>query len=198
MRRILIAIALCSFAVPALAEEPADTEANPALEEARSFLKGYLDELVKARAGRKPKPAEVAKKLRATKKQVHPKTLELIADQEKKQVVTNALAVWHWAKADYWLEEYEITGAKEAAMGTVVVETQEKSWRVEEQGVDADPELAAYLLYKQDGKWLIIDKRRNSTFTADAIKIGYKNHFPTPKAEPKQEAQEAVGETAEE
>jgi hypothetical protein len=83
-------------------------------------------------------------------------------------------------------------------MGTVVVETQEKSWRVEEQGVDADPELAAYLLYKQDGKWLIIDKRRNSTFTADAIKIGYKNHFPTPKAEPKQEAQEAVGETAEE
>lgn len=189
MKRILLALAAVTlFAAPAFAEESADqADADPRLEEARSFVKAYLDELVKARQGRKPKPAEVSRKLRASKKHVHPKTLELIAQQEKNGVVTNALAVWHWAKNDYWLEEYEIDTAKSAVLDTVVVETREKSWRVEEQGVDAEPELAAYLLYKQDGKWRIIDKRRNSSFTKDAIKIGYKNYFPEPSEAPKKD-----------
>jgi hypothetical protein len=183
MRRDLIVAALCFLSVPAFAEEPAvegSEESAPELAEAKSFLKQYLDTIVKAAQGqgRKTKPADVSKKLRASSKLIHPKTLELIAQQEKNKVVTNALATWHWAKNDYWLMEYEITEAKKSVLGTVIIDTMEKNWRVEEGGEDGEPEPASYLLSKQDGKWLLIDKRRNSSFTDDAILVGYKGYFP--------------------
>ncbi len=189
MRRMLF-VALCALAVPAAAAEPAApaapaTEAKPDadVEAAKAVLKQYLDTLIKAAEGRKPTPAQVSGKLAGAKKFIHPKTLELIATQEKNKVVTNALAVWHWAEADYWLKEFELGDLKTSVLGTVVAETREKNWRVEEQGEDGEWELDSYLLAPVKGKWLIIDKRRNETFTEKAIKIGYKEYFGEAKKE---------------
>ena len=115
MRRLLLVIALSCFATPAAfadgaGQEQSQSEAD--VEKAQAVLKQYLDTLVKAAEGRKPKPAEVSKKLTAARKFIHPKTLELVAQQEKNKVVANAMAVWYWARNDYWLRHYEITEAK--------------------------------------------------------------------------------------
>lgn len=197
MRRCLLAIAVSCFAFSfilpagkAVAAEPALTEADA--DQAKALLTQYLDTLVKASQGqpRKPKPMDVSNKLTAVKKMIHPKTLELIGAQEKKQVVTNGLAVWHWAKADYWLRQYELDKEKPieiGPMGTVLIQVKEKNWRVEEGGEDGEWEPTSYLLGRWQGKWYLVDKRRNETFTRDAIKMGYKGYFDMPKEEPKKE-----------
>jgi hypothetical protein len=187
MRRLMLAVALVALPLTAqAADAPADAEKpDPEIEGAKAVLKGYLDGLVKAAEGKKPKPADVAKKLAATaKKSIHPKTLELIAAQEKKNLVTNALAVWVHAKEDYWLMEYTMEEARQAALGAIVIEAKEKNWRVAEGGEDGDPEPTSYLLGKTGAKWLVIDKRRNEAFTNDGIKAGYREYFEAAKKEP--------------
>jgi len=122
----------------------------------------------------------VAKSLQAAKKLIHPKTLELIAGQEKKNLAANAmnaLAVWNHAKEDYWLKEYELGEMRKAEYGTVVVDVREKNWRVAEGGEDGEFESDSYLLAKVGAKWIVVDKRRNETFTDQGIKVGYKDLF---------------------
>lgn len=186
MRRFLLVVAMCCFALPAFAEG-ADANQNADAESAKALLKDYLDATVKAAQGKKPKSAEVSKKLTVVKKYIHPKTLELIAQQEKRQVVTNALAVWHWAKNDYWLTEYEIREVNPAVNGTFVAEVSERNWRVEEGGTDGEMEPTSYLIGKHKGKWILFDKRRNTSFTKDAIIIGYKDYFEGLPPEPAKE-----------
>lgn len=181
MRRLVLVLSLCALSMPAGAQEPA---ADPESEAAKAVLKQYLDVLVKAGEGKKPKPADVAKKLQAAKKFVHPKTLELIAAQEKNKLVTIALAVWHHAKEDFWLKEYELGEVRKAAQGAVVVEVRERNWRVAEGGEDGEHEPTSYLLGKVSGKWVLVDKRRNETFSDSAIKAGYKGYFEEAAKEP--------------
>jgi hypothetical protein len=150
---------------------------DPDFDAAKAVLKQYLDATLKAAEGRNPTPAQVSQKLAAVSKFIHPKTLALIADQEKRKVVTNALAVWHWAKADYWLKAVEVGEARKGPFGSIIVETQEKNWRVEEKGEDGEFEPASYLLAPVKGRWLIVDKRRNESFTDRAIKLGYRDYF---------------------
>ncbi len=195
MRYVLAIVGLSLLAAPAVAEDaeaaPAAEQKDVRAEQAKAFLKQYLDALVKAAEGKKPQPGQVSQKLAGTKKFIHPKSLEQIGQQERNKVVTLPLATWHFAKADYWLKEYEIEDVKAAAKGTYVVEVKERNWRVEEGGEDGEFEPNSYLLAQFDGKWLLIDKRRNSSFTDDAIKIGYKQYFAAPKAEAKpKEAEE--------
>ena len=180
MRRLLAVVALSLLTVPALAQDQAE-KPDPDLDGAKAVLKQYLDTLVKAAEGKKPKPADVAKKLQAAKKFVHSKTLELIAGQEKKGLVSNALAVWFHAKEDYWLQQYEFADQHKSALGTVVIETREKNWRVAEGGEDGEWELDSYLLGKVGGKWLVAEKRRNETFADGAIKASYRDFFDADK-----------------
>ncbi len=198
MRRTLLiplAVALAApvvTPVPARAEEAAEKSAD--VEQAKKVAVEYLDTLVKGAAGKKPKPAEVSKKLASAKKFIHPKTMDLIKDQEKRKLVTVGVAVWHWAKNDYWLTEYEITEVRASGVNdTVVVEANEKNWRVEEGGEDSEPEQASYLLGKHEGKWYVVDKRRNGTFDKQAIRLGYKGYF---DAEKKAEAAKPADEAA--
>lgn len=197
MRRSLLltlslALAAPSFVASTARAEDAAEEKNADVEEARKVAETYLEALVKAAEGRKPTPATVSRKLAATRKFIHPKTLEVIKDQEKRKLVTIGVATWHFAKSNYWLSEYEIKAVKPAVDGTVVVETAEKNWLVEEGGIDSEPEQSSYLLGKHGGKWYVVDKRRNGTFDKNAIRLGYKGYFdPVEKpAEAKEKAAE--------
>ncbi|MFN7131814.1 MAG: hypothetical protein ACK4N5_07020 [Myxococcales bacterium] len=183
-RSVLLALALV-VAAPQVVRAQEGGENVAEAEEAKKVAKQYLDQVVKAAEGKKPKPADVSKKLTAVRKLIHPKTLELIAEQEKRKTVTVGVAVWHWAKNDYWLKEYELKDVKPGVNGTYIVETAEKNWRVEEGGEDSEPEQSSYLIGKHKGKWYVVDKRRNGTFDKGAIKRGYKGYF---DAEEKDEA----------
>ncbi len=68
--------------------------------------------------------------------------------------------------------------------GTVVVETSEDNFQVEEKGL-AEGDAASYLLGKTGGKWFVVDKKRGGGFSDDGIKLGYKGWFD--KVEKKEE-----------
>lgn len=184
MRRLMLVLALSGLCVPAFAQDPAAADPakpDPEVEAAKGVLKQYLETLVKAGTVKgKPKAADVAKSLQVAKKFVHPKTLELIAGQEKRNLAANAmdaLAVWNHAKEDYWLKSYELGDARKAEFGSVVVDVQEKNWRVAEGGEDGEFENDSYLLAKAGKGWVVVGKRRNETFNDKAIKVGYKDYF---------------------
>jgi hypothetical protein len=182
MRWTLLATVLL-FATPAARAEdaPAEAQPNPEAEAAKKLVKQYLDLLAKAGEGKKPRSADVAKKLEAAKKLIHPKTLELIAEQQKRKTVTIGLAAWYFAKDEYYLKSYELQDVKVGALGTFVIEASERNWRVQEGGEDAEPEPASYLVGPFKGKWFIADKKRNETFNDKGIKAGYKGYFDEPE-----------------
>ena len=69
-----------------------------------------------------------------------------------------------------------MTGARLAPLGTVIVETSEDNFQVEEKGV-AVGDLASYLVGTKDNKLYVVDKKRGEGFPIDSIKIGYKGYF---------------------
>lgn len=187
MHRLFVA----AFLVLGLALHPTHARAaEPAsdIDQAREVIKQYLDTLVRAsteKSGKKPKPVDVAQRLQAAKKFIHPKTLEVIAKQEKNKdiPVSNGLGVWALAKTEYWLTSYEIVDVMPAVGGTFIVEAKEKNWRVQEKGLDAEAEPVSYLIGRFNGKWYVTAKLRNESFTKDGIRIGYKGYFdPAPPA----------------
>ena len=118
-----------------------------------------------------------AKKWPDAKKFLHPKTLESIAERKKRLgKEDHPMAPWFHEKVDYWMKDFKITGATEGPVGTMIVETTEDNFQVEEKGM-AEGERSTYLLGKKDGKWTVVDKKRGETFTRDSIKIGYKGWF---------------------
>ncbi|MFZ5469362.1 MAG: hypothetical protein ACOZIN_07980 [Myxococcota bacterium] len=121
-----------------------------------------------------------AKKWAEAKKFLHPDTVKAIAERKKRLgKEDHPMAPWYHEKASYYLKELKVTGARPAAVGTVVVETSEDNFQVEEKGL-AEGEMASYLVGKKGGKWYLVDKKRGESFTDDSIKLGYKGYFDKP------------------
>lgn len=115
------------------------------------------------------------------KKLIHPKTSEKIATVKKNLgEERHAMAPWYWAKETYLLHDYKVESVEPAAMGTIVVNTVENTYRVEEDGIaEGDP--ASYLAGKYNGKWYVVERRGGGGgFTKDAIEIGMKGYFDAP------------------
>lgn len=173
----LLVTPLTAFAEDAKAkteEAGSDAESHDA-KEARELVNKYLT-LVKA------------KKWADAKKLLHPKTVAAIAERKKRLgKEDHPLAPQTFEKTDYYLKEFRITDVQPAAMGTFVVSTSEDNYQVVEKGISNGDE-ATYLVGKSGGKFYVVDKKRNETFTKDSIKYGYKGYFdPVQKTETKAE-----------
>ena len=178
---------LCAFlAVPALAfaqgtTGPADPEVKKEAgadtaetREAKDLVTRYLT-------------AVKAKKWPEAKKFLHPETVKAIAERKKRLgKEDHPMAPWYHEKTSYYLKEFKVGDARPGAVGTVIVETSEDNFQVEEKGM-AEGETAAYLVGKKDGKWWVVDKKRGETFTNDSIKLGYKGFFDPPPSKKDEE-----------
>jgi hypothetical protein len=123
-----------------------------------------------------------AKKWPEAKKFLHPDTVKAIAERKKRLgKEDHPMAPWYLEKTAYYVKEFKVTDARASAAGTIVVETSEDNFQVEEKGL-AEGEMATYLVGKKDGKWFVVDKKRGETFTSDSIKLGYKGYFDKPAA----------------
>jgi hypothetical protein len=172
-QRLLVASALFSSlafaqgtegpAAAPVAAATADSDA-PEAKEAKDLVTKYLT-------------AVKAKKWADAKKLLHPKTIEAIAERKKRMgKEDHPMAPWFHEKVSYYLKEFKVGAASLAPLGTVVVETSEDNYQVEDKGM-ANGEPAAYLVGKKDGKWFVVDKKRGETFTRDSVKLGYKGWF---------------------
>ncbi|PZR13906.1 MAG: hypothetical protein DI536_11285 [Archangium gephyra] len=131
-----------------------------------------------------------AKKWADAKKFLHPKTLEAIAERKKRLgKEDHPMAPWFHEKVDYWMKDFKVGTASAAPLGTIIVETTEDNFQVEEKGL-AEGERSAYLVGKQGGKWFVVDKKRGETFTKDSVKLGYKGWFDKIEKAPTEEAAE--------
>ncbi len=122
-----------------------------------------------------------AKKWKDARQDIHPLTLKLI-EQVKKRLgeERHSMAPWYWAKSSFYMTNYKITDLTSAAHGTVVAQTLEDSFQVEEKG-ELQGEKAAYLLGKQGGRWYVVDKKNEADgFTPDSLKYGYPKYFDEP------------------
>jgi hypothetical protein len=126
-----------------------------------------------------------AKRWAEAQKLVHPKTLEVIADRKKRLgKEEHALAPQAYEKTESYLKDYRITGVKPGPKGTLVVETSEDNYQVQEKGL-AEGDVASYLVGRYQGAWYVVDKKRGGeAFTPDAVKYGYKGYFDKPELNP--------------
>ena len=146
------------------AKDADSAAANPQTEEAQKVLVAYLD-LVKK------------KKWDPAKKLVHPKTLALIADIKKRTgKEQHPMAPQFWAKDDFYLKDYKITGSTPHALGTIEFKLSCTNYRVQEKG-ESDGDEASYLVGKSGGKWLVVDRKDNGNFEDPSIKLDYKGYF---------------------
>ncbi|MHB8420742.1 MAG: hypothetical protein ACYDCL_21930 [Myxococcales bacterium] len=148
---------------PAKAPPPKLDQAS--LDAARAVLVKYLD-------------AVKAKKWREAREEIHPLTLKLI-EQVKKRLgeERHSMAPWYWAKSNFYLTAYKIEGLLPAAHGSVVAQTSEDSFQIEEKG-EYQGEKAAYLVGKKNGRWYVIDKKSEADgFTRDSLDYGYPGYF---------------------
>lgn len=147
---------------PAAAPAP-DTD-TPEAKAAKELVTTYLN-------------AVKAKKWAEAKKLTHPKTIAAIAERKKRLgEEQHPMAPWYHEKVNYWLQAYKLVGATLGPSGTIIVETSEDNFQVEDKGV-AEGEMATYLVGKTGGKWYVVDKKRGETFTKDSVKLGYKGWF---------------------
>ena len=116
-----------------------------------------------------------AKKWADAQKWVHPDTLKAIAERKRRKA-THPMDPKAFEKTEYYLKAFRLGAVKPSAAGTFVVEVSEDNFQVEEKGL-AEGDAATYLVGRQGGKWFVVDKKRNETFTADSIKYGYKGFF---------------------
>ena len=117
------------------------------------------------------------KKWADAKKFIHPQTIDAIAERKKRLgKEDHPMAPWAYEKTDHYLKEFKVVGAKAAPLGTIVVETREDNYRVEEKGM-ANDEMASYLVGRKEGKWYVADKKHLESFPGDSVKIGYKGYF---------------------
>lgn len=172
MRRKLLALslALCTpvFAQgtegPSEAEKPKADAETPEAKAAKELVTKYLT-------------AVKAKKWAEAKKLIHPQTISAIADRKKRLgKEEHPMAPWAAEKTEYWLKDFKLTGARIGPLGTIIVETSEDNFQVEEKGL-AEGDVANYLVGKKDKKLYVVDKKRGEGFPTDSIKIGYKGYF---------------------
>ncbi len=142
----------------------AKSEQTPDTKAAQELLGRYLT-------------AVKAKKWADAKKFIHPDTLKVIAERKKRLgKEDHPMAPWYQEKISSYLKEFKVTDSRPAAQRTVVVETSEDNYQVEEKGV-SEGDLASYLVGRKGGHWYVVDKKRNETFSNDSIKLGYKGFF---------------------
>ena len=172
MRRLLLVLfvvsSLQAFAqgteAPAEAAQPVADADTPEARAAKDLVSRYLT-------------AIKAKKWADAKKFIHPQTITVIADHKKRLgKEEHAMAPWAVEKTEYYLKDFKVTGARLAPLGTIIVETSEDNFQVEEKGV-AVGDLASYLVGTKDKKLYVVDKKRGEGFPVDSIKIGYKGYF---------------------
>ena len=126
-----------------------------------------------------------AKKWADAKKFLHPQALAAIAERKKRLgKEDHPLAPWYHEKVNYLMKEFKVGAAREMPLGTIIIETSEDVFQVEEKGL-AEGEKATYLLGKKGGKFLIADKKNQETFSKDSVKLGYKGWFDA--VQPKEE-----------
>jgi hypothetical protein len=148
----------------ASAAAPAADADTPEAKAAKELVTQYLN-------------AVKAKKWADAKKLTHPRTIAAIAERKKRLgEEKHPMAPWYHEKVNYWLKDYKLTGAKPGWGGTIIVETSEDNYQVEDKGI-AEGEMATYLVGKTGGKWYVVDKKRGETFTRDSVKLGYKGWF---------------------
>lgn len=126
------------------------------------------------------------KKWADLKKLIHPKTTEAIASvKEALKMERHAMAPWFWAQEIYLLTDWKVETVTDGAMGTVIFETVEDTYRIEEDGIEKDSR-ASYLVGKSGGKWYVTDRRAGGGgFDETAITIGKKGYFDEPKGSAK-------------
>jgi hypothetical protein len=157
-RRLSFAVlaALC-VALPAAAEESPEAAAS-------ELVGRYLKKV------REKKWADALKF-------VHPGTVKAIAERKKRLGrEDHPMAPKTFEKTEFYLKAFKLGAVKPSASGTFVVEVSEDNFQVQEKG-DSYGDAATYLVGKLDGKWYVVDKKRNESFTADSIKYGYKGFF---------------------
>lgn len=171
--KTLLLAGLLAPAVALAQDEGAEQEA-PEAAAAKELVTKYLT-------------AVKAKKWPDAKKLIHPDTMKSIAERKKRLgKEDHPMAPWFLEKADYYLKEFRVTGARPAAVGTFVVETSEDNFQVQEKGI-AEGELASYLVGQKGGRWFVVDKKRQETFSDDSIKLGYKGFFDKPAVKEEEE-----------
>lgn len=178
-RFLTLALSTSLLAAPALAQAPAADKAPEAAAEAEAptELASSPDEKAALALAEKYLTAVKAKKWNDAKKLLHPETHKAIAERKKRLGVENhPMAPWYLAKEESWLKDYKINSVRTAPNGTVVIETTEDNFQVQEKGL-AEGEKASYLVGKKGGKLYMADKKREQTFTDDSIKYGYKGWF---------------------
>ena len=172
MRRSLLALTLALtspvFAQgtegPGEAEKPKADAETPEAKAAKDLVTKYLS-------------AVKAKKWADAKKLIHPQTMAAIGDRKRRLgKEEHAMSPWAAEKTEYWLKEFKITGAREGAIGTIIVEVTEDNFQVQEKGL-AEGDVASYLVGMKDKKLFVVDKKRGEGFPVDSIKIGYKGYF---------------------
>ncbi len=168
MRTLILASVLVSL--PGLAEEPAApaapaAEVAPAVEVVKKYL-GFVK----------------AKKWAEAKRLTHPKTIARIAEIKKRVgKEQHAMAPWTTEKTESYLVNFKIGSSRAAPEGAFVIETSEDNFQVQEKGVaEGDP--ASYLVCKLKNAWVVVDKRRNETFSDDSVKLAYKGYCDPPAA----------------
>lgn len=173
VRQLPLACLLSSLALASVAAAAEDKkEAAAAAEEPQTPEQKAAKDLVA-----KYLTAVKAKKWKEALKLVHPKTVAAIAERKKRLgKEDHPMAPATFEKTDYYMKEFKLTAAKPTANGTFTVEAAEDNYQVVEKGIsEGDP--SSYLVGKWEGKWYVVDKKRNETFTSDSIKYGYKGYF---------------------
>ena len=115
-----------------------------------------------------------AKQWHEAKQLVHPKTLAVMADQEKRLGREQHPMAPSHHEGEYYLKAYQIVGTRFAA-GAFVLAVAEDNYHVAESAVVQ--EQAAYLVGKYRGKWYVVDKKPGKSFTDESIKQDYAGYF---------------------
>lgn len=156
-------------AAPEAAEIPDASAADQ--EKAKAAVTAYLDACKAAATSKKDLWA-------AAKAPIHPKRLEAIADDARRNsgVTRHALARWATVK-EHYLKSFEITGTAPSGKGSVVVSTTEENFSVEDNGVE-EGVAVEYFVVPVEGRWFIVDTRRGSgQFPASKVAASYKGYF---------------------
>jgi hypothetical protein len=168
---LVAAAALLSLPVLAQTEVPGTEVAakleqldSPEANAAKDVLSKYL-------------AAVKAKKWAEAKKFVHPSALKA-AEERKKRLgrEDHPMAPQGVEKTDHYLTDFKIVGARVGPLGTIVLETREDNFQVAEKGL-SQADMAAYLLGRKDGTWVVADKKRGETFPDASVKLAYKGYF---------------------
>ena len=157
------ALPLCAWAQDAgvAAKHVSDKSGAAETKIVQALLTRYLD-------------AVKAKQWHEAKQLVHPKTLAVMADQEKRLGREQHPMAPSHHEGEYYLKAYQIVGTRFAA-GAFVLAVAEDNYHVAESAVVQ--EQAAYLVGKYRGKWYVVDKKPGKSFTDESIKQDYAGYF---------------------